>query len=42
VTKLVIDLPDDLVRRAKQAGLLSNSAIQGLLEVAHGSHSILT
>jgi hypothetical protein len=34
MTELVINLPDDLARRARQAGLLSDSAIQELLEEA--------
>jgi hypothetical protein len=34
MTELVIRLPDDLAQRAKQAGLLSDSAIQELLEEA--------
>ena len=34
MTELVIRLPDELVRRAKQAGLLCDSAIQALLEEA--------
>ncbi len=34
MTELVIRLPDELVRRARQAGLLSDSAIQELLEEA--------
>ena len=32
--ELVIKLPDDLVQRAREAGLLSDSAIQELLEDA--------
>ena len=34
MTELVIRLPDELAQRAKQAGLLSDSAIQELLEEA--------
>ena len=34
MTELVVTLPDELAQRAKNAGLLSNSAIQQLLEEA--------
>jgi hypothetical protein len=34
MTELVVTLPDDLARRARSAGLLSDSAIQELLEDA--------
>ncbi len=34
MTELVIRLPDELAQRARQAGLLSDSAIQELLEEA--------
>ncbi len=34
MTELVVRLPDDLAQRAKNAGLLSDSAIQRLLEEA--------
>lgn len=34
MTELVLKLPDDLAQRAKSAGLLSDSAIQQLLEDA--------
>ena len=34
MTELVVKLPDDLALRAKNAGLLSDSAIQRLLEEA--------
>lgn len=34
MTELVVKLPDDLARRARNAGLLSDSAIQRLLEEA--------
>ncbi len=34
MTELVIRLPDELVQRARQAGLLSDNAIQELLEEA--------
>ena len=34
MTELTIKLPDELAQRAEQAGLLSDSAIQGLLEEA--------
>lgn len=34
MTELTVQLPDDLAQRAKSAGLLSNSAIQRLLEDA--------
>lgn len=32
MTELVVKLPDDLAKRAKNAGLLSDKAIQRLLE----------
>ncbi len=34
MTELIVKLPDEVARRAKNAGLLSNSAIQRLLEDA--------
>lgn len=34
MTELVVTLPDELAQRAKKAGLLSDSAIQRLLEEA--------
>lgn len=34
MTELVVRLPDELAQRAKSAGLLSDSAIQQLLEEA--------
>ena len=34
MTELMVKLPDDLARRAKSAGLLTDSAIQRLLEEA--------
>ena len=34
MTELVVQLPDDLVQRAKSAGLISDQAIQELLEDA--------
>ena len=34
MTELVVKLPDELAQRAKNAGLLSDSAIQRLLEEA--------
>ena len=34
MTELVVTLPDDLAQRARNAGLLSDSAIQRLLEEA--------
>lgn len=34
MTELVVKLPDDLAQRAQRAGLLSDSAIQRLLEEA--------
>jgi hypothetical protein len=34
MTELVVKLPDDLAQRAKSAGLLTDSAIQRLLEEA--------
>jgi hypothetical protein len=34
MTELVVKLPDELAQRAKSAGLLSDSAIQRLLEEA--------
>lgn len=34
MTELVVNLPDDLAQRAKDAGLLTDSAIQRLLEEA--------
>lgn len=34
MTELMVTLPDDLAQRAKNAGLLSDSAIQRLLEDA--------
>ncbi|MCW5623961.1 MAG: hypothetical protein KIT73_04485 [Burkholderiales bacterium] len=34
MTELVVKLPDDLARRAQRAGLLTDSAIQQLLEDA--------
>ncbi len=34
MTELVIRLPDEVAQRARQAGLLSDSAIQELLEEA--------
>jgi hypothetical protein len=34
MTELVVKLPDDLARRAESAGLLTDSAIQRLLEEA--------
>jgi post-segregation antitoxin (ccd killing protein) len=34
MTELVIQLPDDLEERARSAGLLTDSAIQALLEEA--------
>lgn len=34
MTELVVTLPDELAQRAKYAGLLSDSAIQQLLEEA--------
>ena len=34
MTELVIRLPDELARRARQAGLLTDAAIQELLEEA--------
>jgi len=34
MTELLVKLPDDLAQRAKNAGLLSDSAIQRLLEEA--------
>ncbi len=34
MTELVVTLPDELAQRAKSAGLLSDSAIQRLLEEA--------
>jgi post-segregation antitoxin (ccd killing protein) len=34
MTELVVQLPDELAQRAKNAGLLSDSAIQRLLEEA--------
>ncbi len=34
MTKIEIKLPDELAKRAKSAGLLSDSAIQELLEEA--------
>jgi len=34
MTELVLKLPDDLAQRAKNAGLLSDKAIQRLLEEA--------
>ena len=34
MTELVLKLPDELAQRAKSAGLLSDSAIQRLLEEA--------
>jgi hypothetical protein len=34
MTKLVVTLPDELAQRAKRAGLLSDGAIQQLLEDA--------
>jgi hypothetical protein len=34
MTKLVIKLPDEVAQRAKRAGLLTDSAIQELLEDA--------
>ena len=34
MTELVVRLPDELAQRAKRAGLLSDSAIQELLEDA--------
>ena len=34
MTKIEIKLPDELARRAKSAGLLSDNAIQALLEEA--------
>jgi hypothetical protein len=34
MTELVVTLPDELARRAKDAGLLSDHAIQRLLEEA--------
>jgi hypothetical protein len=34
MTELVVSLPDDLAQRARDAGLLSDSAIQRLLEEA--------
>ncbi|MCI4429082.1 MAG: hypothetical protein JHC40_07945 [Burkholderiales bacterium] len=34
MTELVVQLPDELARRARSAGLLTDSAIQRLLEEA--------
>jgi len=34
MTELVVKLPDELAQRAKSAGLLTDSAIQRLLEEA--------
>jgi post-segregation antitoxin (ccd killing protein) len=34
MTELVVKLPDELAQRAKEAGLLSDAAIQSLLEDA--------
>lgn len=34
MTQLVLNLPDELARRAEEAGLLSDAAIQRLLEDA--------
>ncbi len=34
MTELVVQLPDDLARRARSAGLLTDGAIQRLLEEA--------
>lgn len=34
MTELLVNLPDELAQRAKNAGLLSDSAIQRLLEEA--------
>ena len=34
MTEFMVRLPDDLAARAQSAGLLSDSAIQGLLEDA--------
>lgn len=34
MTELVVMLPDDVARRAREAGLLNDSAIQRLLEEA--------
>jgi hypothetical protein len=34
VTKIQIELPDDVAERASSAGLLSSTAMQGLLEDA--------
>ena len=34
MTELVVNLPDELAQRARNAGLLSDSAIQRLLEEA--------
>lgn len=34
MTELIVKLPDEVARRAKNAGLLSDSAIQRLLEDA--------
>jgi len=34
MTELMVKLPDELAERAQNAGLLSDSAIQGLLEDA--------
>lgn len=34
MTEVMLSLPDDLARRAKQAGLLSDAAMQALLEDA--------
>ncbi len=34
MTELVVNLPDDLAQRAKDTGLLTDSAIQRLLEEA--------
>ena len=34
MTELLVNLPDELAQRAKSAGLLSDSAIQRLLEEA--------
>jgi hypothetical protein len=34
MTELIVQLPDDLMQRAKSAGLLSDQAIQELLEDA--------
>ena len=32
MTKFLVDLPDDLVRQAREAGLLSDAAICAMLE----------